>query len=302
MWLAANVATAVLAGVLLVGMSVSLLRVYGDPAYSKTRGWRELAAAIEEISGGLPPEQVRVAQNFPDPTLWYYYRGPVEHTVLPPQANDAAGARAAVQTLASEGVQRVLLPVQPAVNWDAEGLASAALDGWYDRAAQKQVGVWPVQVYAGPAGALAPVGMAFGPGVTETVTLRGYVAAPDVLPPGGLLSVHLDWAASGDGGDGDAGAVGGDADPRQVFVQLLDGWGQLVAQDDRPLVLSGPRAAGSGLAVYGLWLPQELANGPYRLIAGVYDPTAPGAPRLPTAEGGDHVTLREYPAAAPEMN
>jgi hypothetical protein len=301
MWMAANVATAVLAGVLLAGMSVSLLRMYGDPAYSKTRGWRELAAAIEEISGGLPPEQVRVAQNFPDPTLWYYYRGPVEHTVLPPQANDATGARAAVQLLASEGVQRVLLPVQPAANWDADGLASAALDGWYDRAAQKQVGVWPVQVYAEPAGALAPVGMAFGARVTETVTLRGYVAAPDVLPPGGLLSVHLDWTEDGGAGDGDAGDGAG-ADPRQVFVQLLDGAGQLVAQDDRPLVLSGPRAAGSGLAVYGLWLPQELANGPYRLIAGVYDPMAPGAPRLPTAEGGDHVTLQEYLATTPQMN
>ena len=34
----------------------------------------------------LPDDQVRIAQNFPDPTLWYYYRGPVEHVVLPPAA------------------------------------------------------------------------------------------------------------------------------------------------------------------------------------------------------------------------
>ncbi len=83
--------SALLAGVLIVGMSLSLVRAYSDPAYSKTRGWRELAAAITRLSAGLPPERVRVAQNFPDPTLWYYYRGPVEHLVLPPQANDAAG-------------------------------------------------------------------------------------------------------------------------------------------------------------------------------------------------------------------
>ena len=68
----------------------------------------------------------------------------------------------------------------------------------------------------------------------------------------------------------------------------------LVAQDDRPLVLSGPRAAGSGLAVYGLMLPSELGAGPYQLIAGIYDPTQEGAPRLKTTDGVDHVTLREY--------
>ena len=63
---------------------------------------------------------------------------------------------------------------------------------------------------------------------------------------------------------------------RKVFVQLLDAGGQLVAQDDRPLVLSAPRAAGSGLAVYGLVLPAELGAGPYQLIAGIYDPAAGG--------------------------
>ena len=46
-----------------------------------------------------------MAQNFPDPTLWYYYRGPVEHLVLPPQPNDAASARSAARTLASQGIQ-----------------------------------------------------------------------------------------------------------------------------------------------------------------------------------------------------
>jgi hypothetical protein len=81
---------------------------------------------------------------------------------------------------------------------------------------------------------------------------------------------------------------------RKVFVQLLDSEGQLVAQDDRPLVLTGQRAAGTGLAVYGLRLPPTLDNGPYRLIAGIYNPAQPGAPRLPTADGADHVVLREY--------
>lgn len=283
---------ALLAGVLLVGMSLSLVRAYSDPTYSKTRGWRELATAITRLSAGLEPERVRVAQNFPDPTLWFYYRGPVGHLVLPPQPNDAEGARRAVQTLASQGIQRVILPVQPAANWDAGGLAAMALDGWFDRAAQTQEGVWPVQVYVQPAAALAPINAQFEDGIT----LRGYVAAPDTLAPGSLLTVHLDWADGKDAGAtaADPASTANAVEERKVFVQLLDAGGRLVAQDDRPLVLSAPRAAGSGLAVYGLVLPTELGAGPYQLITGIYDPSQEGAPRLKTLDGADHITLRSY--------
>ncbi len=61
-----------------------------------------------------------------------------------------------------------------------------------------------MQVYAQPAGALTPVDAAFDDGVT----LRGFVAAPDTLAPGGLLTVHLDWASTpGTGTANTAGAV-----------------------------------------------------------------------------------------------
>ena len=46
-----------------------------------------------------------------------------------------------------------------------------------------------------------------------------------------------------------------------------------------------------GMAAYGLRLPAELTPGPYRLIGGLYDPGAPGAPRILTAAGADHVEL-----------
>jgi hypothetical protein len=233
-----------------------------------------------------------VAQNVPDPTLWYYYRGEVPHLVLPPQAHDAGAARSAVQALAGAGVRRVLLPVQPAANWDDGGLAALALDGWYDAAAQTQVGVWPVLVYAQPAGALTPVNSDFANGVTlrGAVIEAGEAGEAGALSPGGLLTLHLDWSQPGAGAL-PAGAPPGDL---KVFVQLLDGSGALVAQDDRPLVLSGPRAAGSGLAVYGLALPMELSDGPYRLITGLYDPAQVGAPRILAADGADHVLLREF--------
>lgn len=268
---------------LVTGGGLSLVRHYTDPAYSKTRGWRELAATITRLSAGLPEDVVRVAQNFPDPTLWYYYRGAVAHVVLPPQANDAAAARTVVQAAAGEGVQRIILPVQQAANWDADGLAASALDGWFDRAAQTQIGAWPVLVYAQPAGALTPVNTEFANGVV----LRGAVLAAQTLPADGLLTLHLDWSQP-------EAAAAGTVGDLKVFVQLLDGSGMLVAQDDRPLVLSGPRAAGSGLAVYALTLPTELADGPYRLITGLYDPTQADAPRVLTAAGADHVVLREF--------
>lgn len=275
-----NAGAGLLAVVLVAGMVLALGRLYLDPVYSKTRGWRELAPAFDRLAAGLPVEKVRIAQNFPDPTLWYYYRGPVAHVVLPPAAGDAAGTRREVEALAAAGIQRVILPVQPAANWDGTGLAAAALEGRFDRLGQTQVGVWPVQFFGLPGTALSAVDAAFANGVT----LAGAAYAPVQLAPGGLLAVHLDWRGA------EAKLTG----TEKVFVQLLDAGGQLVAQDDRPLLLTGPRAAGSGLAAYGLPLPAELAAGPYRLIAGLYDPGQTGAPRVPTAGGADQVLLAAF--------
>ncbi len=100
------------------------------------------------------------------------------------------------------------------------------------------------------------------------VTLAGSSVAPAGLPPGGLLTVHLDWR-------GEPAQLAGS---EKVFVHLLDPSGALVAQDDRPLALTGTQAGGTGLAAYGLWLPSELGPGAYQLVAGIYDP-ASRAPR-----------------------
>ena len=138
----------------------------------------------------------------------------------------------------------------------------------------------PCKPTPSPAGALNAVNAEFEDGTT----LRGYVAAPDTLAPGGLLTVHLDWASTD--------AASGDVE-HKVFVQLLDAAGQLVAQDDRPLVLSAPRAPAVDWRFTGWYCPPSLGAEPYQLIAGIYDPTQEGAPRLKTTVGVDHVTLRE---------
>jgi len=261
---------------------VSLANHYTHPAYSKTRGWRELATAFSQLSAGLPAEQVRLAQNFPDPTLWYYYDGPLEHIVLPPGANDATGAAEAVDRLAAEGVRRVILPVQPAAWWDGSGIASAALAQGYTQTARLTVGVWPVEVYSRPAAPLPGLVAEFVNGLR----LTGAAVEPATAVPGGLLVVYLGWDARA------ADLSGHEA----VFLHLLDGAGQIVAQADVPF-----RAAGQAeeVGVYGILLPNALPTGPLRLIAGLYDPSQPGAPRLPTADGADAVELGEVDVPIP---
>jgi len=252
---------------------VSLANHFTDPTYSKTRGWRELAAAFPRFSAGLPDQQVRLAQNFPDPTLWYYYTGPLEHVVLPPAAHDAAGAASAVAQLAADGVTRIILPVQPAAWWDGAGLAQSALAQEYTLVAQQSVGVWPVEIYSRTPSALPPLTVAFVNGVR----LIGAMREPVRVLPSGLFVVYLAW-------DGENAQLRGD---EKIFLHLLDGGGEIVGQVDSPW----PATEGQHPAAYGILLPDELPAAPYRLIAGLYDPSQPGAPRIRTTDGAEFVDL-----------
>lgn len=269
--------------VLVIGMVLSLQRHYGDPVYSKTRGWRTLATTLVQWSAGLPPDQVRIAQNFPDPTLWYYYRGDVTHVVLPPGAQDEAGAATTVQAMSTAGVERVLLPLQPAPNWDESGIAAATLATAYQLLYEAPVGVWPVQLYVARPANLTPMDIAFQNGVR----LAAIATQPLTLTPANVLAVHLDWQTPG------AKLTG----TEKVFVQLLNEAGQLVAQDDRPLSLSTNQPTMSSPALYGILLPTILPSGVYQVIAGLYDPAQPGAPRILTMAGVDHVVLKTMTVA-----
>lgn len=277
----ASVVWVVLLLVALSGIGVALNRHYTDPAYSKTRGWRVLATTLTQWSAQLPVDAVRIAQNFPDPTLWYYYRGPLAHVVLPPAAQDEAGARATVAQLHQTGVQRILLPLQPAPNWDDRGIAAAALSMTYTVAYAAPVGVWPVQVYVAPPPALLTATVAF----TNGVTFTGFAVQPTTLSPANLLTVHLGWR-------GDQQTLTGS---EKVFVQVLDAGGQLVVQDDRPLqVAEKPTVA--MLNTYGILLPDRLATGDYQLLVGLYNPALEGMPRILTTDGRDAIPLLVMPS------
>ena len=260
--------------VLAAGMILSLGNHYFDPAYSKTRGWRELAAAFERFSSALPEEQVRLAQNFPDPTIWYYYNGPVDHIVLPPQPNDAAGAAEVVDKLVAEDVQRVILPVQAADWWDGSGIAPAALAAEYVLAVETQIGVWPLHVYTRPPAQLSPLEVTFANGLA----VRDAAVLPDRILNGGVLTVHLRWG-------GQTETLTGN---EKIFLHLIDGSGQIAAQTDQPLAVP---AIDDPVSSYGILLPETLAAGPYVLVFGLYDPSLDGAPRILTEDGRDKVEL-----------
>jgi len=262
-----------------LGALLSLQRYYGDPAYSKTRGWRELATVLHNWSTGLPVDEVRIAQNFPDPTLWYYYRGPVAHIVLPPQPHDEMGAQTAVAGLLESGVQRVLLPRQPAANWADNRLAAHALQTGYLPLVEEQVGVWPLSLYQRPFAKLKPLPVSFQNGVH----LGGFAHYPEKLTPDTILVVALAWRNE------DAIAAQLRATATKVFVQLLDERGQLVAQHDRPFLSEALSTHEE--SYYDILLPSSLEAGSYRLIVGLYEGATEGAPRLQTVTGEDLIEL-----------
>ena len=292
---AGHLVAASLVSVIVVSNLFCLQKYYFDPAFSKTRGWRELAATLERWSSGLPAAKVRLVQNFPDPVLWYYYKGDVEHIVLPPGPHDTEGTVVAVESLRDAGVQRILLPVQLAPNWDPTGIAQSALSTAYRLSLPSaSVGVWPLQVYTRPD---IQRWNQLTVGFTNGLELLRVQIEPDTLPTGGLLIVHMDWT-------GDPTALTGG---EKIFLHLLDETGTLLAQFDPPLPVD---SFGSTVS-YSLSVPSIVPvasnrtqatehrprpdTGSLRLVAGVYDPTLPGAPRILTNSGEDSLLLADFP-------
>jgi hypothetical protein len=164
---------------------------------------------------------------------------------------------------------------QPAEAWDASGIARAALGEEFTLANTATVARWPVSIWLRPPTTLSPLAVRYEGGLQ----LTGYNIAPNTLPPGGVIAVHLRWEVETE-------VVG---EQESVSVQLLDAAGQLVAQSDRPLEMASVTTAQVGS--YAILLPATLAAGEYQLVVVVYDPSREGAPRHLTSEGADGVTL-----------
>jgi uncharacterized membrane protein len=274
---------AALGALLLAVMLLSLRNLAFEPSFSKSSGWRHLAAVMGRFTQGSEPAVTRAAQNFPDPTLWYYYQGPAAHAVIPPAPNDRAAADALVGELVDQGVRRVVIAAAPSANWDSSGIAGAALEAEFARSQEVAYGNWNVLVYDRPPDAIAPADALFSNGLRLTAAAPGQAR----LTPGDALPVYLQWDAA-------AAELSG---TENLTLQLLDAEGRVAAQTDRALTALDFDEAG---AAYVIWLPRTLRDGRYRLILALYDPGKEGAPRLLTPDGADHVGLAELDSSGAE--
>ena len=268
---------ALLASVLIGVMAFSLFLFYDDPAYSKSIGWRQLAAVMERHTRAWPANDVRAAQSFPDPTLWYYYDTGVDSVVIPPAAKDQARADALVRQLAEQGVERIVIAVQGSPGWDDNEIAPRALQGAYRLLLEVPVSGWRVQIYERAPAELDPVNVAFSSGLK----LAAARVTPDRLIPGDVLPVNLSWR-------GGQALLSG---TEKLTLQVLDAQGKVAAQVDQPF---GQADLAADSAQYAVLLPRTLAPGAYRLIMAIYDPSKEGAPRVLTQDGADHVELRTF--------
>lgn len=244
---------------------------------SRSLGWRALAGTLDRWIAGLPAQDVRIAENFPDPTLAYYYEGDVQRFMIPPRPHDADGAAHVVDSLIRSSVFRVILPAAPAPNWDATGIAPDALAAGFREVLQEKVGIFPVHLYARP----DPQGWQEQDARFENgVTLVKAQLSPQKLTAGGILVLHMDWRGN------QSEFTGGE----KIFVHLINESGGILSQADPILQLNAP----GGYSSMALRLPATLPPGPLRLIAGLYDVTLDGAPKIITENGLDSVVLSEF--------
>ena len=269
------------AALMILVVAANVYGLHNHYLNSKSLGWRALAETLESWSVGLPANDVRIAENSPDPTLSYYYKGDVQKFMLPPGPHDAEGAAQVVDSLIRSSVSRVILPVAPVPNWDATGIAPHALAAGFRKVLQEQVGIFPVHLYARP----DPQGWRnLGASFENGVTLVRAQLSPETVTAGGILVIHMDWRGI------QATLTGGE----KIFVHLINQSGGTLSQVDPILQLN----SAEGFSSFSLRLPATLPPGPLRLIAGLYDASLEGAPKIITENGMDSIVLSEFESKA----
>jgi mannosyltransferase len=278
------VAVAVGLALLLIPTGLSLNNYYFDPAYAKAADYRGLAAYLEAHAG---PEDA-IIENYPDPTLSYYYHGPAERLVLPHRsAVDAVGDLPVRPKATGKTLQELLekhrylwlIPYQS--GWDPQGF----VENWLDRRARQvrevQVDVFRIVVYeraeTSPPTIQYPMASRLGEGIQflgfdtraeggctieERRDAGRYVS---VVEPGSC-TVHLTlyWQPS-DLVDADY----------TVFTHIVGADGQILAQqDNRPQNGGFPTTDWFPGDVipdeYTLTLPADATPGSYALEVGMY--------------------------------
>jgi hypothetical protein len=262
--------------------SVIGLHNYYTWIFNAPRSWHEFTQLVQRYSANVPRAQLRVAQNYPDPGLTFYYDKWPWAITLPAKQNDMNGAKEAVHGLATAGVQRVIVRMDPLSWWNGEpeqNVAKTSLATEYKEVYEKFTGRWIIAVYSRiDPGSLKPVGISFEDRVKlEAAAIRG-LSDMHTSTPEKYLEVYLRWQ------DNPAKLNGSE----KLFIHILDQNGQVPSQLDVPFTAQDAQAA---MKTYSVPIADTLPAGVYRVRVGIYDPTLPGAPRLKTSDQSDGVDI-----------
>lgn len=273
--------------ILLAALIAGLANNYFNPAYSRTLGYRAVAARLATAAS---PDDVFI-DHFPDPVLDYYLRGlPLTRSLQPAGWNTpVAATEANLRDLAATHERLWFVPYTGSV-WDPDNVVGRWLDDNLLAETAGEYGRQRLLAYRALPGAQS-VMMTVGQTAGDVTLLAAYVtvdgqaadpAQPIALTPGASVAVTLLWEAQA-------------APPADytAFVHLLDGSGALVAQHDG--------VPHDGTRPTSTWLPGEHvldrhvvtvpagAAGDGRLVVGLYDSAT--VERLTFETGRDAVDL-----------
>jgi len=271
-----------LLGMGIVGLSAarSLHNYYVDPDYARA-DYRGIARDIRSAER----EGDAILLNAPNQweVFTYYYRGQIPVYPLPrsrpPREEQVIDE---LERIADQH-RRVF-----ALYWATdESDPERIVERWLEANAYKAADTWYGDVrlvtYALPEAESAEMAHSLEDvRLGEAIALHGYTLAPEDVECGDILQVTLFWEAL-------------DVPPGRykVFLHLVDDQEQIVSQyDGEPghglnLTTQWRPERGTFPDRYGVSVPDALAPGTYRLLAGMYDVS--GAPRLPISSAGESI-------------
>jgi hypothetical protein len=270
----------------------TLAAYYFDPAVARD-DYRSMAAYVD--AAARPGDAIILDAPGQQEVFDYYYDGPLPVYGLPEQRPpDPAATIDRVKAIASQH------PHLYGLFWaTGESDPDRLVEGWLDTHAYKAADTWRGDVrfviYATPQQTLDWPVQPSGVSLDEQIILQQYAISSQEVTSGDVLQLQLEWQAQTTPTAG-----------YTVFVQLLDGRNQVVAQRDA-VPVSGERPTTTWqvgeviLDNHGLLVPPGTAPGDYRLIAGMYDAQTGDRLQAGDADAIDLGTIRVNRPAQPPL-
>ena len=244
--------------------------------------WGAFVRIVSAFSANIAPDQIRVAQNEPEPAMTFYYSDYPAAINLPARAADLQGAIKDVQALADAGVERVILREDAGHWWNGgkgKDYANDALSTQFTLVDRIFTGRWWVFIYSRTtAEDLRPVGIKFSNGLELHSAMTRAMNVMKTSINGKVLEVHLLWDTSRMKRTGS----------EKIFIHIMDQNNQVPSQLDLPLSDADLHVP---IKTYGVPIANDMKPGKYVVRIGLYDPALSGAPRLRTNHNDDGIEI-----------